>query len=69
MLKHVLKLPRLRRCVYSTCSTTLQENEGVINEILQDANVTNTFHLINVCALFCFHFILLTGNARMENTW
>jgi hypothetical protein len=43
-LRHALRLPGLRRLVYSTCSTHQRENEDVVAAVLRDAQAAG-FHL------------------------
>ncbi len=45
ILKHAMRLPRLKRVVYSTCSMFEIENEMVIDEVLQV--VGNNFQLVD----------------------
>uniref|UniRef100_A0A0N5AJJ3 SAM_MT_RSMB_NOP domain-containing protein n=1 Tax=Syphacia muris TaxID=451379 RepID=A0A0N5AJJ3_9BILA len=47
ILKHVLRLPNLKRVVYSTCSICQEENEKVIQEILNDEKLGKTYKLVN----------------------
>jgi len=47
ILKHALRLPSLRRLVYSTCSINWAENEGVIFEVLEDVEISDRFILVN----------------------
>ncbi|CAK5019213.1 unnamed protein product [Meloidogyne enterolobii] len=47
ILKHALRLPSLRRLVYSTCSINWAENEGVIFEVLEDVEISDQFILVN----------------------
>ena len=47
MLKHALRMPQLRRLVYSTCSIHERENEAVIDEVLADAEFHQRFQLVN----------------------
>jgi putative methyltransferase len=45
--QHALRMPNLKRLVYSTCSIHEKENEGVIDEVLQEQWVTERFELID----------------------
>lgn len=47
ILKHALSLPSLKRLTYSTCSVSVQENEGVIAEVLADEEIAQEFELID----------------------
>uniref|UniRef100_A0A0N4ZP41 SAM_MT_RSMB_NOP domain-containing protein n=1 Tax=Parastrongyloides trichosuri TaxID=131310 RepID=A0A0N4ZP41_PARTI len=47
ILKHAMGLPKLKKIVYSTCSIHEIENECVIEEIMKDENIKNTFRLVN----------------------
>lgn len=55
ILKHALRLPNLVRCVYSTCSIYDIENEGVIQEVLSDPEVSSKFKLVDDLLPFWNH--------------
>ena len=45
ILRHALKFPGLRRLAYSTCSVSVEENEGVVEDVLRD--VKTKFELVH----------------------
>uniref|UniRef100_A0A0N5C1J2 SAM_MT_RSMB_NOP domain-containing protein n=1 Tax=Strongyloides papillosus TaxID=174720 RepID=A0A0N5C1J2_STREA len=48
ILKHTMKLPKLKRVVYSTCSIHELENECVVEEVMRDENIKSKFQLVNI---------------------
>ncbi|KAI6218302.1 putative methyltransferase NSUN5 [Aphelenchoides besseyi] len=47
ILKHALRMPKLQRLVYSTCSIHDAENENVVAEVMSEDWISERFELIN----------------------